>query len=109
MLSRIGLSSRRERSSSSSPHGYQSTGFSACCARYGLVSFARRLDMKQEGEGGRGRRPPKGGRRNNAPSRKRTAGGASRRFFASLASELWLPAHGLRACFVVKPIPSWRP
>src|SRR5690349_1150341 len=43
MLSRIGLFSRRARASASSPHGYQSTGLCACCSRYGLVSFARRL------------------------------------------------------------------
>src|SRR5436305_6537884 len=27
----------------SGPHGYQSTGLWACCSRYGLVSWARRL------------------------------------------------------------------
>src|SRR5687768_14142240 len=43
MLSRIGLSSRRARSSASSPHGYQSTGLWACWRRYGLVSRARRF------------------------------------------------------------------
>src|SRR6187402_848020 len=43
MLSRIGLSSRRARSSASGPHGYQSTGWWACWSRYGLVSRARRL------------------------------------------------------------------
>src|SRR5215204_1563486 len=68
MLSRIGLSSRRDRSSASSPHGYQSTGFSACCARYGLVSFARRFGISRPKEGGLrkevlGRRPPEGGGR----------------------------------------------
>src|SRR5690242_1527632 len=30
----------------SSPHGYQSTGLSACWRRYGLVSAARRLGMR---------------------------------------------------------------
>src|SRR6266852_7629270 len=45
MLSRIGLSSRLALSSASGPHGYQSTGLSACWRRYGLVSLARRLDM----------------------------------------------------------------
>src|SRR6266852_726416 len=43
MLSRIGRSSVRARASASSPHGYQSTGLSACCSRYGLVSQLRRL------------------------------------------------------------------
>src|SRR3954464_7164929 len=41
--SRIGRSSARARPSASSPHGYQSTGFSACCRRYGLVSVLRRF------------------------------------------------------------------
>src|SRR3954451_14344604 len=41
--SRIGLSSSRARASASSPHGYQSTGFSACWRRYGLVSCASRF------------------------------------------------------------------
>src|SRR3954471_7490668 len=40
---RIGTSRSRARSSASSPHGYQSTGFSACWRRYGLVSFERRF------------------------------------------------------------------
>src|SRR4051812_49467746 len=43
MESRIGLSSSRARASASSPHGYQSTGFSACWRRYGLVSCASRF------------------------------------------------------------------
>ena len=43
MLTRIGLSSSRALASASSPHGYQSTGFSACWSRYGLVSVARRF------------------------------------------------------------------
>src|SRR5436190_21400038 len=41
--SRIGLSSARARANASSPHGYQSTGLSACGGRYGLVSPASRL------------------------------------------------------------------
>src|SRR4029079_191715 len=41
--SRIGGSSARARSSASGPQGYQSTGFSACWSRYGLVSAARRF------------------------------------------------------------------
>src|SRR3954454_10251805 len=41
--SRIGTSRRRDSASASSPHGYQSTGLSACWRRYGLVSFARRF------------------------------------------------------------------
>src|SRR5215216_1407023 len=45
MLSRIGFRSARARSSASGPHGYQSTGLCACCSRYGLVSFARRLGI----------------------------------------------------------------
>src|ERR671918_592140 len=40
MESRTGLSSARARSNASSPHGYQSTGLSACWRRYGLVSAA---------------------------------------------------------------------
>src|SRR6266496_2390434 len=43
MESSTGLSSADARASASSPHGYQSTGFSACCSRYGLVSPARRF------------------------------------------------------------------
>src|SRR5215213_8160545 len=38
-----GLSSSRARANASSPHGYQSTGFSACWSRYGEVSRASRL------------------------------------------------------------------
>src|SRR6266581_8961897 len=34
----MGLSSVRERSRASGPHGYQSTGLCACWRRYGLVS-----------------------------------------------------------------------
>src|SRR5664279_4101906 len=41
--SRIGLPSRRASASASSLQGCQSTGLSACCRRYGLVSPARRL------------------------------------------------------------------
>ena len=33
------------RASASSPHGYQSTGLSLCCCRYGEVSPASRLDI----------------------------------------------------------------
>src|SRR5687767_2985249 len=40
MERRIGRSSSRARVSASSPHGYQSTGLSACWRRYGLVSSA---------------------------------------------------------------------
>src|ERR1700691_2058965 len=43
MDSRMGLFSRAALASASSPQGYQSTGFSACCCKYGLVSSARRL------------------------------------------------------------------
>src|SRR3712207_5745945 len=43
MLTRIGLSSALALASASSPHGYQSTGLSLCCSRYGLVSFASRF------------------------------------------------------------------
>src|SRR6266511_5546835 len=42
-LRRIGLSSARAFANASSPHGYQSTGLSACWRRYGLVSPARRF------------------------------------------------------------------
>src|SRR5579884_1130284 len=51
MLRRIGLFSLRARSSASGPHGYQSTGFSACCRRYGLVSCARRLGIVRSERG----------------------------------------------------------
>src|SRR5207253_79905 len=37
------LSSARARSNASSDHGYQSTGLSWCCRRYGLVSSASRF------------------------------------------------------------------
>src|SRR5438270_12920947 len=43
MLSSIGLSSRFDLASASSPHAYQSTGLCACCKRYGLVSLIRRF------------------------------------------------------------------
>src|SRR5918996_2446527 len=43
--SRIGRSSSRARSSAASPHGYQSTGLSACWSRYGEVSCASRLGI----------------------------------------------------------------
>src|SRR5215212_6281176 len=36
-------SSSRARANASSPHGYQSTGFSACWSRYGEASRASRL------------------------------------------------------------------
>src|SRR6266566_6994252 len=39
----MALSSSRARARASSPHGYQSTGLSACWRRYGLVSPARRF------------------------------------------------------------------
>src|SRR5947207_1708331 len=39
----MGLSSWHALASASSPHGYQSTGLSACWRRYGLVSWARRF------------------------------------------------------------------
>src|SRR5258705_13944753 len=35
----------------SSPHGYQSTGFSPSCCRAGLVSLARRLGLSYGGGG----------------------------------------------------------
>src|SRR5436305_4767252 len=41
--SSTGLSSAAARSNASSDHGYQSTGFSWCCRRYGLVSSASRF------------------------------------------------------------------
>ena len=41
----MGLSSARALSRASSPHGYQSTGLSLCCNRYGLVSCAKRFVM----------------------------------------------------------------
>src|SRR5437588_9902541 len=41
--SRTALSSALARSNASSPHGYQSTGLSACWRRYGLVWPARRF------------------------------------------------------------------
>ena len=46
MDSRIGTSRSRAASSASGPHGYQSTGLSLCCSRYGEVSPARRLGMQ---------------------------------------------------------------
>src|SRR3989304_7092652 len=39
------MSSFFARASASSPHGYQSTGLSLCCCRYGEVSPASRLDI----------------------------------------------------------------
>src|SRR5690606_5797686 len=41
--SSIGLPLSRARTKASSLQGYQSTGFEACCSRYGLVSCASRL------------------------------------------------------------------
>lgn len=49
MLSRIGLSSARERARASALHGYQSTGFEACWSKYGLVSLAKRFRTESEG------------------------------------------------------------
>ena len=43
MLKKTGLSSFFAFSNASVHHGYQSTGFSACCNRYGLISFFRWL------------------------------------------------------------------
>src|SRR4051794_27773863 len=43
--SMIGRSASRARASASSPHGYQSTGLSLCCSRYGDVSSARRFGI----------------------------------------------------------------
>jgi hypothetical protein len=45
MLKRIGRFSLRARPSASGPHGYQSTGLLACCNKYGLVSWAKRLGI----------------------------------------------------------------
>src|SRR5436305_30474 len=42
-LNSTGLSSAAARSNASSPHGYQSTGLSWCCRKYGLVSSASRF------------------------------------------------------------------
>src|SRR5918993_891362 len=39
----MGLFSRRARSNASSLQGYQSTGLSLCCSRYGLCSAASRF------------------------------------------------------------------
>src|SRR2546425_7628006 len=57
-----GLSSARAFANAASPHGYQSTGLSACCRRYGLVSSASRftacrLRRRFGGDGGRARPP----------------------------------------------------
>src|SRR5262245_55311133 len=41
----MGRSSARARASASSPHGYQSTGFSACWRRYGDVSCWSRFGI----------------------------------------------------------------
>src|SRR6187401_794767 len=46
--SRIGLFSFFAVAKASSPHGYQSTGLSACWRRYGLVSFARRFGIGEK-------------------------------------------------------------
>src|SRR6202521_3369973 len=43
MDKRMGFVSCLAASRACSPQGYQSTGLSACCRRYGLVSAARRL------------------------------------------------------------------
>src|SRR5581483_2847895 len=42
-LNSTGLFSACARANASSPHGYQSTGLSLCCRRYGLVSSASRF------------------------------------------------------------------
>src|SRR5512140_2480874 len=39
----IGRFSRCAVANASAPHGYQSTGLCACCRRYGLLSWIRRL------------------------------------------------------------------
>lgn len=46
MERRTGRSSARARANASSPHGYQSTGLSACWRRYGLVSVASRFTRR---------------------------------------------------------------
>jgi hypothetical protein len=43
MLRKIGASRLFASWNASSPHGYQLTGFSACCRRYGLFSEMRRF------------------------------------------------------------------
>lgn len=43
MLTNSGRSRRLARAKASSHHGHQSTGFAACCSRYGLVHAAKRL------------------------------------------------------------------
>src|SRR5690606_1068574 len=43
MLRKMGTSRSFATRNASSPHGYQSTGLSLCCSRYGLVSFPRRF------------------------------------------------------------------
>ena len=43
MDKKIGTPRRRASSNASSPHSHQSTGFCACCNRYGEVASTRRL------------------------------------------------------------------
>ena len=45
----MGLFSRCARASAASPQGYQSTGLSACCSKYGLVSAARSIALHRSG------------------------------------------------------------
>src|SRR6188508_3040143 len=50
MDSKMGLSSAWARDNASGPHGYHSTGLSACCLRYGLDSVIRRLGTRSVDE-----------------------------------------------------------
>src|SRR3954452_10389880 len=45
MDSRTGTSRGAASAKASGPHSHQSTGFSLCCRRYGLVEAARRFGM----------------------------------------------------------------
>ena len=45
MLRNIGLSDSFASANAASPHGYQSTGLSLCCSRYGEVSCTSRFGI----------------------------------------------------------------
>ena len=80
----------RARSSASSPHGYQSTGLSACWRRYGLVSSARRFMRKHAARNAAelGRRSAARAARSRASSRAGARAGAGARRTASPGDEL---------------------
>ena len=105
--SRTGTSRRRASANASSPHGYQSTGLSACWRRYGLV-YRRDGSVRHDNHAMSSSLPGRHGhvpvhrhrgvyeapRRNWAPTTGRsspTTGGSSARTFALAGGARWTP------------------